>query len=151
MLTIRLQRVGRKHEPVFRVVVTDTRTAAKKNRRFHEIVGSYDPRDRNETRLNSERIKHWIGLGVKPTGTVHNLLITKNIIDGKKVNVLPSRNPIRPKKEGEEEKAAPAVAAAVDTPADDVAAPESPEAEVVEVVEVTTTPEEATTPKEETA
>lgn len=97
MLTIRLQRVGRKHEPTFRVVVTDHKTAAKKNRRFHEIVGSYDARDKNITALNGERIKYWLSVGAQASGTVHNLLITKGIIEGKKINVLPQKT--APKKE----------------------------------------------------
>ena len=133
MLTIRLQRVGRKHEPTFRVVVTDSRTAAKKHRRFHEIVGAYDPRGKNETRLNAERIRHWIAHGVQPTGTVHNLLVTKKIIEGKNVNVLPSRNPVRPKKEEvAKEEAAPVAEvkeekAAEAAPATAEEAPASPE------------------------
>ncbi len=97
MLTIRLQRVGRKNEPTFRVVVTDSKTAAKKNRRFHEIVGSYDARDKNVTNLNAERIKHWLSKGAQASGTVHNLLISKKVIEGKKINVLPQKT--APKKE----------------------------------------------------
>lgn len=95
MLKIRLQRVGRKHEPTFRVVVIDSRTAAKKHRRFHEIVGSYDPRDKNVTKLNAERIKHHLANGVQATGTVHNLLVSQKIVDGKKVNVLPQKKLVK--------------------------------------------------------
>jgi small subunit ribosomal protein S16 len=91
MLTIRLQRVGRKHEPTFRVVVADHKTSAKKYRRFHEIVGSYDARDKNVTNLNAERIKYWLSVGAQPSGTVHNLLITKGVTTGKKINVLPQK------------------------------------------------------------
>jgi len=97
MLTIRLQRVGRKHEPTYRVVVTDSKTAAKKHRRFHEIVGSYDARDKNVTALKGERIKYWLSVGAQASGTVHNLLITKGITEGKKINVLPQKS--APKKE----------------------------------------------------
>jgi small subunit ribosomal protein S16 len=95
MLTIRLQRVGRTNEPTFRVVVTDSKTAAKKNRRFHEIVGSYDARDKNVTKLDGERIKHFIAHGAQPTGTVHNLLISNKIIEGKKRNVLPQKTVVK--------------------------------------------------------
>lgn len=93
MLKIRLQRVGRKHEPTFRVVVVDSKTASKKSRRFHEVVGSYDPRDKNVTKLDGERIKHWLSQGVQPTGTVHNLLLKEKVIEGKKVNVLNRTKP----------------------------------------------------------
>ena len=89
MLKIRLQRVGRKHEPVFRIVVTDSKTAAKKNRRFHEIVGSIDQRAKGQVALDEARIKAFISKGAQPSATVHNLLVDKGIITGKKINVLP--------------------------------------------------------------
>lgn len=88
MLKIRLQRVGRKHEPVFRIVVTDSKTAAKKNRRFHEIVGSIDQRSKGQITLNAELIKDFIAKGAQPSATVHNLLVEKGVITGKKINVL---------------------------------------------------------------
>lgn len=90
MLKIRLQRVGRKHEPVFRVVVTESKNSTKSGR-FHEIVGSYDPRT-NKPELNAERIKHWLAQGVQVTGTVNNLLIDAKILSGKKINVLPKKH-----------------------------------------------------------
>ena len=97
MLTIRLQRVGRKNDPSFRVVVVEAARAAKTGN-YLEMVGSYDPRtDRIE--LNAERIKHWISNGVTLSDTVHNLLISQKIIEGKKINVLPRKSP--PKKEEE--------------------------------------------------
>jgi ribosomal protein S16 len=43
MLTIRLQRRGRKNEPVFRVIVVDSKEPTKTGKQL-EIVGSYDPR-----------------------------------------------------------------------------------------------------------
>jgi small subunit ribosomal protein S16 len=94
MLKIRLQRVGRKHEPTFRVVLTDARNAAKTGKML-EILGSHDPRSKDRTQLNVERIKHWISMGAQPSGTMHNMLITKGVIEGKKVNVLPRRTPIK--------------------------------------------------------
>jgi small subunit ribosomal protein S16 len=63
------------------------------------MLGSYDPRaDRVE--LKADRIKHWISMGATVSDTVHNLLISQKIIEGKKINVLPRKSP--PKKEGEE-------------------------------------------------
>jgi small subunit ribosomal protein S16 len=51
-------------------------------------VGSYDPRvDRVE--LKADRIKHWISMGATVSDTVHNLLVSNKIIDGKKINILP--------------------------------------------------------------
>ena len=50
MLKVRLQRVGRRNDPSFRVVVTDSQNAAKSGK-FLEIVGSYDPR-KNSKQIN---------------------------------------------------------------------------------------------------
>ncbi|MCH7883154.1 30S ribosomal protein S16 [Patescibacteria group bacterium] len=85
---IRLQRVGRKNDPNFRVIVTDKRKAARAGR-YVEMVGSYNPRQK-KLQLNEERIRHWLSVGAQPSGTVHNFLVSKNIIQGPKMNVSPS-------------------------------------------------------------
>lgn len=87
MLKIRLQRVGKKHDSSFRVVLTDSRKAAKKGEK--EIFGTYDPR-RNASKLNAEKIKEWMSKGAQVSDTVHNLLINLKIIDGKKRDVRPT-------------------------------------------------------------
>ncbi|MFH1169950.1 MAG: 30S ribosomal protein S16 [Candidatus Vogelbacteria bacterium] len=91
MLMIRLQRVGRKHETAFRVVVVDSRRGTKSGRTL-ETVGSYDPR-RGKPVLKTERIKYWLSVGTQASGTVHNLLVDAKILDKTKVNVLPKRKP----------------------------------------------------------
>lgn len=93
MLVIRLQRTGRKGEPTFRLVVTDKRNGPK-SRRFVDIVGSYDPRF-NKAEIDSEKIKRWVGNGAQPSNTVHNILVSNNIIEGRKINVLPKKTPIK--------------------------------------------------------
>lgn len=127
MLKIRLQRVGRKHEPTFRVVLTDSKNSSKSGR-LKEVLGSYDARKTTEL-LKVDRIKHWLGLGVKPTGTVHNLLVSHKVIDGKKINVLPRKTPIAKEAEPVAEVTAPVV--------------EAPAAEAAPVVESTEAPAEA--------
>ncbi len=92
MLKIRLQRTGRKHEPTFRLLLTDSKNSAKTGK-FLEILGSHDFRKENGTQINKERVLHWLSHGVKPSPTVHNLLVTAKIIDAKKINVLPRRTP----------------------------------------------------------
>ncbi|MBI2100823.1 MAG: 30S ribosomal protein S16 [Candidatus Vogelbacteria bacterium] len=86
---IRLQRVGRKHDPAFRLVAVDSRRSTKSGR-FLEILGSYNPH-RKTVSVKAERVKHWLAFGAKASGTVHNILVDQKIIAGKKVNVLPSR------------------------------------------------------------
>jgi small subunit ribosomal protein S16 len=116
MLSIRLQRVGRKHEPVFRVVLTDSKNGPKSGK-VHEVLGSYDSRRGDKSVVDADRVKYWMSKGAKLSDTMHNLLVDKKIISGKKVNVLPRKSPI--KKEGAE----PAPASAAPAPA-----PEAPQA-----------------------
>ena len=97
MLKIRLQRVGKKNQPYFKVVVTESQKAAKSGG-FLETVGSYDARKSN-IQLKEDRIKYWLSQGVQPSGTARNMLIDAKIIKGHKINVSPSV-----KKEKEEEK-----------------------------------------------
>lgn len=89
MLRIRLQRVGRKHETAFRVVVVDSRRGPKSGRPL-EILGSYDPR-RGRPAFKAERVKHWLSVGSQVSGTARNLLIDAEILTGAKINVLPKR------------------------------------------------------------
>lgn len=98
MLIIRLQRVGRVHEPSFRLVLTDSQHSTKSGR-FKEILGSYDPRKTTDS-LNVERIKYWLEMGAKTTATVHNLLVKHKIIQAKKIDVSATSK----KKKDEEKK-----------------------------------------------
>lgn len=95
MLTIRLQRRGKKKDPSFRVIVVDSKKGPKTGN-YLEMVGSYDART-DRVDLQPERIKHWMREGAKVSDTVHNLLVSKKIIEGKKINVLPKKTV--PKKE----------------------------------------------------
>src|SRR3989344_5566249 len=94
MLKIRLQRVGRKHEPSFRLVLTDSKNSTKSGR-LSEVLGSYDPRKTIES-FNTERIKHWLARGAGPTASINNLLIKHGIIRGKKIHVstVPPPTPV---------------------------------------------------------
>ena len=78
MLKIRLQRVGRKHEPSFRLVLTDSKNSTKSGK-YLEILGNYDARRGEKSEFKAERISHWMSKGAKASDTVHNLLISKKI------------------------------------------------------------------------
>ncbi len=92
MLKMRLQRYGRKNDPSFRVVVTDSRNSPKTGNHV-DVIGSYNPK-MGEFKIDGERAKHWISKGVQVSDTVHNFLITQKIIEGKKINVLSRKSPI---------------------------------------------------------
>jgi len=83
MLVIRLFRVGKKNQPVFKIVVTDKRNPARAGR-FVEEVGNYNPVTKEKI-LKKERIQYWLSQGVKPSATIHNLLLKEGIIEGKKI------------------------------------------------------------------
>src|SRR3989344_3679238 len=94
MLMIRLQRVGRKHEPTFRLVLTDSKNSTKSGK-YLEVLGSYDPRRENKIeQFDVNRIKECMKTGAQLSDTVHNFLVTKKVITGKKVNALPKKNAV---------------------------------------------------------
>lgn len=97
MLKIRLQRIGRKNDPAFRAVLTDSKNSTKSGK-FLEILGTYNPKA-GEKNLLSDRIKYWLGQGAKCSDTMHNFLVQDKIISGKKVNVLPKKKPTLKRKE----------------------------------------------------
>lgn len=129
MQVIRLTRVGKKKDASFRVIVIDSKRKVQAGN-YLEMVGSYDPRS-NKSDLKADRIKYWISMGAKPSDTVHNLLISNKIIEGKKINVLPKKVLAKPEPVAEVASEAPAAESAPEGAAE--AAPEAeapaPEAE----------------------
>ncbi len=97
MLKIRLQRIGRKNDPSFRVVLTDSKNSTKSGR-FLEILGTYNPKA-GEKVLTADRIKYWMSKGAKLSDTMHNFAVHEKIVDGKKINVLPKKKPTVKRKE----------------------------------------------------
>ncbi len=100
MLKIRLQRIGRKNDPSFRVVLTDSKNSTKSGR-FLEILGTYNPKakgDAQQTKFEVERIKAHLKTGAKLSDTMHNFLVHQKAIEGKKLNVLPKKKPTEKRK-----------------------------------------------------
>lgn len=84
MLAIKLQRIGKKHQPTYRLVVA--RKRSKLNGPPVEDLGAYNPFTKSGT-FNKERVRHWLTVGAKPTVTAHNLLISQGVVEGKKISV----------------------------------------------------------------
>lgn len=97
MLKIRLQRIGRKNDPSFRVVLTDSKNSTKSGK-FLEILGTHNPKG-DKYNFKNDRIKHWISKGAKLSDTMHNFLVREKVIEGKKINVLPMKKPTQKRKE----------------------------------------------------
>jgi small subunit ribosomal protein S16 len=78
---MRLTRVGSKKNPIYRVVVADSRSP--RDGRFIEIVGRYNPQtDPSTIEFDEDKVRDWLSKGVQPSGTVKRLLKAKNIVDG---------------------------------------------------------------------
>lgn len=70
---IRLRRVGRKKNPMYRIVVADSKSP--RDGRFIEAIGTYHPRlTEGGLSLQKERADHWLSVGAQPTDTVRSLL-----------------------------------------------------------------------------
>ena len=70
---IKLARIGRLHNPQYRIVVQDAR--GRRNGRVIENLGIYQPKnDPSIIEVNSERAQYWLGVGAQPTEPVLQLL-----------------------------------------------------------------------------
>jgi small subunit ribosomal protein S16 len=77
-VAMRLTRVGSKKNPIYRVVVADSRSP--RDGRFIEIVGRYNPQTEPSTiDFDEERVKDWLSKGAQPSNTVKRLLKIANI------------------------------------------------------------------------
>ena len=81
MLKIRLRRMGAKHRPFFRVVVSDSRRAP--SARVVDTIGHYDPmKSPKQVRLDVEKAEAWIARGAEPSATVAGMIKQqKKVVD----------------------------------------------------------------------
>ena len=77
MLKLRLKLIGRKGQPCYRIIVTDSRV--KRDGRAIEEVGFYNPITK-ETHLKLDRIVSRLETGARPTDTVRNLLVKAKVL-----------------------------------------------------------------------
>src|SRR5699024_2220557 len=70
---IRLTRMGKIRAPLYRVVVTGSRT--RRDGKAREQIGSYHPtREPSVVAIDSERAQYWPSVGAQPTDEVRALL-----------------------------------------------------------------------------
>ncbi len=133
MLTIRFQRTGKRNRPEFRVVVAPKTAAAQK--KFTEILGSYNPRTKELVIKNQERLEYWLGQRLQISPSVQNLFVTKKLLEGAKVKAFALPKKAAPAEVVEAPKAE---AAPAEVPTTEAAAPEveaTPEAPTPAVAE----------------
>ena len=72
MVRIRLRRVGARKQPSYRIVAADKE--AKRDGRFLEILGFYNPRtDPSTVTLKEDRVYDWLMKGAQPSDAVQKI------------------------------------------------------------------------------
>ncbi|MEW6508033.1 MAG: 30S ribosomal protein S16 [Bacteroidota bacterium] len=76
---LRLRRMGKKKQPIYKVVAADTRSP--RDGKFIEAIGLYNPKTNPATiDIKEDRALYWLGVGAQPTDTVKNILTNHGII-----------------------------------------------------------------------
>lgn len=81
MLRIRLQRLGKIKQPLYRLIVSEKTRDTQYG--STEILGTYNPHTK-KLDIKKDRILHWIGVGAQPSASLNNMFIREGIITGKK-------------------------------------------------------------------
>ncbi len=130
-LKIRLARGGAKKRPYYRIVIADSRSP--RDGKFIERVGSFNPLLPKESpervKLETERVKHWLSAGARPTDRVARFLTQEGLYKWKHGNnpqkALPGKKAqerIEEAKKAEEEANAPKEEESTEAPAADAPA-----------------------------
>lgn len=77
MLSIRLQRLGRKKQPVYRLVVQESQLHPSSGR-IVTYVGTYNPHSKDVS-LDNEKVNFYLKNGAQPSPRVINLLESNKI------------------------------------------------------------------------
>ena len=76
---LRLRRMGKKRQPIYKVVAADERSP--RDGKFIEAIGLYNPiTDPATIDIKDDRALYWLGVGAQPTTTVKGLLSRKGIL-----------------------------------------------------------------------
>ncbi len=76
-MKIRLSRAGKRNMPFFRVVLTEHTRAAK--HWYKEVLGFYNPLTKEFKLKDLNKVKTYVGNGVKFSPRVEKLLKTNNV------------------------------------------------------------------------
>ena len=89
MLAIRMQRLGRKGHPTYRVVVQDSRSTPTSGK-FVAMLGSYDPHSKTTT-LVKEKAEFYLKNGAQPSDRVVSLFQSEGVKMPSWVKVVKSK------------------------------------------------------------
>ena len=107
MLRIRLSMIGAKKRPIYKIVIADSRFP--RDGRFIEKVGLFNPllpkEKKERITIETERVKHWLSKGAKPTVRVSRILGEAQIMPMPKAGNNPEKAIPKKdrKKDGKEE------------------------------------------------
>ena len=104
---IRLRRGGKKKQPHYRIVATDSRKA--RDGRFLEIIGHYDPLPEKEVvDIDRERMVYWLKEGAQASDTVRTLLqkqgLWKGLVEDSTGRKIPDAPKVSPEVKSEKPK-----------------------------------------------
>jgi small subunit ribosomal protein S16 len=80
LLRIRLRRVGKKKQPIYRLVVADSK--APRDGASVEVIGRYNPLTEPATlEIDEEKALSWLRRGAQPSDAAAKLLARKGILE----------------------------------------------------------------------
>lgn len=92
MVRLRLRRIGRKKQPVYRIVAANI--TSPRDGRFIEELGWYNPRDKvNSYKFDEEKVKKWLSNGAQPSETVKGILVRAGIVERDPIDPAKRRKP----------------------------------------------------------
>ncbi|MCS6876025.1 MAG: 30S ribosomal protein S16 [Aquificaceae bacterium] len=71
-LRIRLSRYGRRHHPIYRVVVADAK--APRDGKVVDVIATYDPVNKRLIEFKEEKLREWLGKGAEITDRAKAIL-----------------------------------------------------------------------------
>ncbi len=147
MLTIRLQRGGKRNTPQYKVVLAQKTAANQKQ--FVEVLGSYNPHTKELGIRSNDRLNYWMNdQHVELSATVHNLFVTKDLLKADKTKsfTIPKKEVVA-EAPAEAASAEPAAEATTTEVTEEVKAQEPEMVVAVEEVNPESTPAEVETPE----
>lgn len=152
MLSIRMQRLGRKGYPVYRVVVQDSRQSPSSGK-YIALLGSYNPHTKTAS-LEKDKAQHFLKNGAQPSERVVKLFAEEKIslpkwVEKPQKQKKEIRNPdkLRKNRPADAQEKSETVTENEESP--EAESPAEPEAEAIETAEAETTKDENSAGAEE--
>ena len=77
-LRIRISRYGRRHHPIYRIVVADTK--APRDGKVVDVIATYDPVNKRLIEVKEDKLKDWLSKGAELTDRAKSILKNAKIL-----------------------------------------------------------------------